>query len=91
MEIGTEAAQFPEREYIKGIFVAVPTTAVYIMHYSQNKNEKYRSCLILPSDHILWSKIPQKGSATVFTGYSFGGGVLCTNLVGHGHVNSFTP
>ncbi len=29
MEIGTEAAQFPEREYIKGIFVAVPTTAVY--------------------------------------------------------------
>jgi hypothetical protein len=69
MEIGTEAAQFPEKEYIKGIFVAVPTTDVFMMHYSQYKNEKYRSCLILQSDHILWSRTSHKGSAAVFTGY----------------------
>jgi hypothetical protein len=29
VEIGTEAAQFPEKEYIKGIFVAVWVTALY--------------------------------------------------------------
>jgi hypothetical protein len=27
LEIGTEAAQFPEKEYINGIFVAVHATA----------------------------------------------------------------
>jgi hypothetical protein len=27
VEIGTEAAQFPEKEYINGIFVAVHATA----------------------------------------------------------------
>jgi hypothetical protein len=30
VEIGTEAAQFPEKEYINGIFVAVCNTSTYI-------------------------------------------------------------
>jgi hypothetical protein len=30
VEIGTEAAQFPEKEYINGIFVAVSVAALFI-------------------------------------------------------------
>ncbi len=30
VEIGTEAAQFPEKEYINGIFVAVSSDMVFI-------------------------------------------------------------
>jgi hypothetical protein len=31
VEIGTEAAQFPEKEYINGIFVAVFTECLYLL------------------------------------------------------------
>jgi hypothetical protein len=30
VEIGTEAAQFPEKEYINGIFLAVEVSVVYL-------------------------------------------------------------
>jgi hypothetical protein len=32
VEIGTEAAQFPEKEYINGIFFAVYNTLILIWH-----------------------------------------------------------
>jgi hypothetical protein len=33
VEIGTEAAQFPEKEYINGIFVAVYHEKLYFFYY----------------------------------------------------------
>jgi hypothetical protein len=47
VEIGTEAAQFPEKEYINGIFVAVHATSLILpavlMIYRGNleKNHRY--------------------------------------------------
>ncbi len=38
VEIGTEAAQFPEKEYIKGIFLAVQAPC------TDKKNKKIVSC-----------------------------------------------
>ncbi len=43
MEIGTEAAQFPEKEYINGIFLAVYPTNIPL--YTM-------SCSTLPSAHV---------------------------------------
>jgi hypothetical protein len=34
VEIGTEAAQFPEKEYINGIFLAVPVTVCCTVPWS---------------------------------------------------------
>jgi hypothetical protein len=39
MEIGTEAAQFPEKKYINGIFVAV------CLRYKRNKRKCYAESL----------------------------------------------
>jgi hypothetical protein len=39
VEIGTEAAQFPEKEYINGIFVAVQNT-FYTIHALTNARSK---------------------------------------------------
>jgi hypothetical protein len=36
VEIGTEAAQFPEKEYINGIFVAVYTHTYTVRHPSRH-------------------------------------------------------
>jgi hypothetical protein len=33
VEIGAEAALFPEKEYISGIFVAVHPVVAYTIHY----------------------------------------------------------
>jgi hypothetical protein len=44
VEIGTEAAQFPEKEYINGIFVAVHLLALELRDASH----------LLRYRHILW-------------------------------------
>jgi hypothetical protein len=46
VEIGTEAAQFPEKEYINGIFVAVQLLKIKIKSIVFNlfmKNRKFSS------------------------------------------------
>jgi hypothetical protein len=48
-EIGTEAAQFPEKEYINGIFVAVRTDRekVDMKQSRQAEKEKLRNLVVL--------------------------------------------
>jgi hypothetical protein len=41
-EIGTEAAQFPEKEHINGIFDAVYSIPCEIRHFSDNKSKNTR-------------------------------------------------
>ncbi len=41
VEIGTDSAQFPEKEYINGIFVAVPGLCPVILYSIQQSVSKY--------------------------------------------------
>jgi hypothetical protein len=39
VEIGTEAAQFPEKEYINGVFLAVQFSSIYVPTTFHNVNK----------------------------------------------------
>jgi hypothetical protein len=49
VEIGTEAAQFPEKEYINGIFVAVQPPPAQLLHKVCNiyRRETYEYCRLI--------------------------------------------
>jgi hypothetical protein len=46
VEIGTEAAQFPEKEYIYGIFLAVQSQMPYILRIRTSNTLLFFSCLV---------------------------------------------
>ncbi len=64
VEIGTEAAQFPEKEYINGIFLAVRWSVYHNFARDGRQSERGRACIphphqagrILPS----WWNVGQK-------------------------------
>jgi hypothetical protein len=46
VEIGAEAAQFPEKEYINGIAVAVHNNILHISAYTSNSAKGMKTCFI---------------------------------------------
>ncbi len=73
VEIGTEAAQFPEKEYINGIFLAV---------HPQSPLFKYSSLFIQPSvPEIMNSKLPMRSVNRRAGGDSQNQGYPCPFIV----------
>jgi hypothetical protein len=44
VEIGTDASQFPEKEYINGIFVAVHASHMILVRSGRETSTGYKHC-----------------------------------------------
>jgi hypothetical protein len=60
VEIGTEAAQFPEKEYINGIFLAVQKVRVWDQSTVFSIQVKWHSHLGLIKRYVMCRLLPQR-------------------------------
>jgi hypothetical protein len=69
VKIGTEAAQFPEKEYINGIFVAVPLNVKYMLSPAPLHSAVYGRRAVTPGPDYAYSY--STDYATALPDYAF--------------------